>query len=404
VTIPSPGQIQHVVFIVQENRSFDNLFEGYPGADTSATGYTSTGKQIALTQTPFEAGGSHGHFLADFLAAWNNGQMNGFDLEGGKLTNYAYVPQSETQPYWQMAQQFVLADRMFASNIDASFVAHQYLIAGQAAGTVDLPIANWGCTGGPTDLIPTITSARTYGPQVPACFDYPTLADEVMQASLSWRYYAPQINNPGGLWSAYQAINHICGQVSGVNGSCTGVNWTANVISPETQVLNDVPAGTLANVTWIVPNFVNSDHNGSASATGPAWVASIVNAIGQSPFWKTSVVFVLWDDWGGWYDHVPPPQLDVDGLGIRVPLLCISPYAAQGAVSHVQYEFGSLLRFAEDALRLGRLASSDQRASSAAVGCLNFAQPPRPFVPIGSLKTKSYFLHQHRSLRPPDDD
>jgi phospholipase C len=403
LTVPSPGQVTHVVFIVQENRSFDNLFQAYPGADTSATGFTSTGSLVSLKPTPLETPGSHGHFLVDFLGSYDNGKMDGFNLGTGKLANYGYVPQSEVKPYWQMAQQFVLADRMFPSNIDASFVAHQYLIAGQAASTVDIPSANWGCTGPPTDLISTLTSLRTYGPQVVPCFDYTTLADELMQAHLSWHYYAPPINLNGGLWSAYQAVNHICGPISGYNGACTGPNWVANVTSPETQVLSDVPAGMLANVTWIVPDFANSDHPGSLSTTGPSWVASLVNTIGESPFWRTSVIFVVWDEWGGWYDHVPPPQLDVDGLGIRVPLLCISPYAAQGVVSHVQYEFGSVLRFAEDAFRLGRLSASDRRATSAAVGCLNFAQKPRAFVPIGTARQRIDFRHQRPSNRPPDD-
>jgi phospholipase C len=407
LTVPSPGQVQHVVFIVQENRSFDNLFAGFPGADSASSGFTSNGKRLALAPWPLEKSGGYGHALADFLAADDNGKMDGFNLEQGVVDGYepySFVPRSEIEPYWQMAHQYVLADRMFASNIDASFAAHQYLIAGEAAGAVDYPSTNWGCTAGSAGRINTITSARTYGPQVVPCFDYPTIADELTQNHLSWRYYAPEINNAGGIWSAFQAVNHICGPISQVNGACTGPNWTPNVISPETQVLSDVPAGTLANVTWVVPDFLNSDHPGNLSASGPAWVASIVNAIGRSPFWKTSVIFVLWDDWGGWYDHVPPTMLDADGLGIRVPLLCISPYAARGAVSHVPYEFGSLLRFAEDALRLGRLSTSDRRATSAAVGCMNFAQPPRGFTPIGAARNARDLRRVRPSLTPPDDN
>ena len=131
-----------------------------------------------------------------------------------------------------------------------------------------------------------------------------------------------------------------------------------------------MPAGSLANVTWVIPDWLNSDHAGNRSNTGPAWVASVVNAIGESKLWPHTAIFVVWDDWGGWYDHVAPPQLDADGLGFRVPLVCISPFAGRGVVSHVQYEFGSILRFAEDAFGLPQFAVSDRRATSAAVGCM----------------------------------
>ena len=153
-----------------------------------------------------------------------------------------------------------------------------------------------------------------------------------------------------------------------------------------------------------MPDFANSDHTGSLSTTGPSWVASVVNTIGSSKFWPHTVIFVLWDDWGGWYDHVAPPQLDDDGPGLRVPMLCISPFAATGPVNHTQLEFGSLLRLAEDAFGLGRLAASDTRATSAAVGCLNFAQAPRAFAPITAPLRVNDFLRRPHSYRAPDDE
>jgi phospholipase C len=405
LTIPRPGQIQHVVIIVQENRSFDNLFHDFPNADTAPSGIRSNGETVPLYSLPLEAPGGYGHALADYNVDYNGGLMNGFDREGGVAGGtaaYAFVPNSETVPYFAMGEQFVVGDRMFASNLDASFVAHQYLIAGQAANTVDFPLTNWGCQGGTNDLIHTITSARTYGKQIVACFNYTTLADELTTSHLTWRYYAPQVHDPGGIWSAYQAVNHICGTVS--KGVCTGSSFTANVISPETQILSDVPAGSLANVTWVIPDWLNSDHAGNLSKTGPAWVASVVNAIGESKLWPHTAIFVVWDDWGGWYDHVAPPQLDADGLGFRVPLVCISPFAARGVVSHVQYEFGSILHFAEDAFSLPQFAVSDRRATSAAVGCMNFHQAPRAFTPIGGAGSMRDPRRIRHSGRAPDDD
>ncbi len=178
------------------------------------------------------------------------------------------------------------------------------------------------------------------------------------------------------------------------------------VLSPETRFITDGAAGRLASVTWIVPSVLNSDHADSHSTSGPPWVASLVNAVGKSRFWSSTVIFVLWDDWGGWYDHVPPPQLDYDGLGIRVPMLCISPYAFSGTVSHVQYESASLLKFIEQRWNLAPIAAADARATSAHIGCLNAAQKPRPFVPITSTgdsfvrpRSEPAFLHGYEARR-----
>jgi phospholipase C len=190
----------------------------------------------------------------------------------------------------------------------------------------------------------------------------------------------------GGIWSAYQAINHIY----------NGPDWTNDVISPSAQFLTDVAGGTLANITWITPIPQNSDHAGLgfASRTGPAWVASLVNAVGQSQFWDSTAIFIMWDDWGGWYDPVAPVYEDYDGLGFRVPLIMISPYAKQGYVSHVQYETSSVLRFMEDNFGLGQLAASDARANDPAADAFDFTQPPRPFQAFKGSKPRAFWLAQ----------
>jgi phospholipase C len=242
--------------------------------------------------------------------------------------------------------------------------------------------------------VQTLLANRTYGPNIQACFDNQTIGDEIDRAGLQWRFYAPQINADGGYWSGYQAIRHIR----------YGQDWTKDVISPNTQFFNDVQNGSLANVTWITPTCENSDHVNCGSKTGPAWVASLVNAVGESKFWDSTAIFVMWDDWGGLYDPVPPPYKDFDGLGIRVPLIIMSPYAKKNYVSHVQYETGSILRFIEDQFGLPRLAASDTRATSPQADCFNFARRPRPFVPIQAPFSKAYFLHQPADRRPPDDD
>ena len=383
--------IQHVVIIVQENRSFDDLFQGFPGADTQSWGYNHLGQKIALQPVPLEAPYSVNHASADFFTDYDNGKMDGFDLEGvggqhGPNPTYGYVPHTESKIYFEMAKEYALGDRMFTSQIDESFVSHQYIIAGQAASAVDLPSGDWGCDGGPSDTVLTLTQSRGYGSPEEACFDYTTLGDELDAAKLPWRFYAIQTTE---IWSAYQAVRHIR----------YGPDW-ANVIAPNTNFISDVANGTLGAVTWIIPACLESDHSGCEGKLGPAFVASMVNAVGESQFWNSTQIFVMWDEWAGWYDHVPPPYEDYDGLGMRVGLLMIGPYTKQKYVSHVQYEHGSILRFAEDQFGLGRLSASDARANSPEGDAIDFTQSPRPFKPFKVKGGARDLIDAARDRRP----
>ena len=397
------GKIKHVVIIMQENRSFDNLFQGYPGADTQPYGFDSHGNKITLQPVGLEAPYDIGHsivFPSLHRPPYNNGSMNGFNNEGvgghgGSNPQYGYVPHNESQTYFNMAGQYVVGDRMFTSHIDDSFISHQYLIAGQANHATYFPNSAWGCDGGPSDTIPTLNPNRTFGPNIVVCWDITTLGDELDHAKKSWRFFASSLNGDGNIWSSYQAIRHIR----------YGKDWTNDVISPQNRILSDVQGGYLADMTWVTPTCATSDHGGCQSNHWrPAWVASVVNTIGQSKFWDSTAIFVMWDEWGGWYDHVAPPYVDYDGLGMRVPLLIISPYAKQGYVSHVQYEHGSLLRFAEDQFGLPRMTASDTRANSPAVDAFDFTQQPRSFTPFATKLGPEYFLHAPPDHRAPDTE
>ena len=242
------------------------------------------------------------------------------------------------------------------------------------------------------------------------CWSPNTLGQELDGAGISWAYYASPTKSQGGkncggtgpdgsggnagIWSAYQAIQYVC----------YGPDWDSDVISPSSQFLSDVANGDLRAVTWITPTYQNSDHGGSGSKTGPSWVTSIVNAVGESQYWNSTAIFILWDDSGGWYDPVPPDYVDNDGLGFRLPLLIISPYAKQGLVSHVHFEHGSILKFVEDQFGLGRLAASDARAKSPGPYCFDFKQAPRKFTPITAPYDRRYFESQPLDFRPPDYD
>jgi len=229
-------------------------------------------------------------------------------------------------------------------------------------------------------------------PGVFPCFDYQTMADLLDAKSVTWRYYAPgPTTDSFFIISAYQAVRHIR----------FGPDWQNNVISPETQVLTDIANGKLAQVTWIVPAYNNSDHPG-APPQGPEWVASIVNAIGASPFWNSTTIFISWDDWGGWYDHVPPPQIDAMGLGFRVPVIVVGPYVRRGYVSHVTHEASGFLRYTEEVFNLPSLGTRDAVADDFS-DCFDYTQSPTPYIKVKTTHGAAFFLKQKNS-GPPDDD
>jgi phospholipase C len=407
--------IKHVVIIVQENRSFDNMFSGYPNANSARYGTINTGQVVQLQQVSLAAGFNISHKGKDFFTSYDKGKLDGFNLvAAGNVGNahgyvlvppnpeYSYVPPEENKPYWTMASQYSLADDLFQSNIDASFVAHQYLIRGWANSAVDNPAGvPWGCDA-PTgqNTVSTLLADQKYGPMISACFDGTTLADELEAKGDTWHYYAPKVVqqgdkdfNYGAVWSAYGAISHIR----------HSSHWGTNVRWPETSILNDVPQGELADVTWVTPKLENSDHPSCFTTNGPSWVSSIVNQIGNSKFWPNTVIFVVWDDAGNWYDHVPPPLLDYDGPGFRVPLIAISPYSLHGQVVHTQYETASILKFVENLYGLPSIAAADTRAADLS-NMFDFTQSPSKFTTIQAPIPRASFLSQPQAQFDPPDD
>jgi phospholipase C len=380
---PSSGKIQHVIIIFQENRTPDNLFHGLPGADIASTGVDSRGRIVPLVPVSISTNFDVDHSHRAFITSYNRGQMNGFDhvyiiCGAGSCpgaTPYAYVPPSQVGPYFALAQQYTFADRMFQTNQGPSFPAHQYIVSGTATnapGSVLLASGNphyvdrlgGNCDGSPQSRVWMIDPAGSERISVWPCFEHSTLFDRLDAEGGSWRYYESHL---GGIWSAPNAIAHIR----------RGPDWS-NVVTPGSSILTDISAGKLPNVSWVIPTAAASDHSLGTNGSGPAWVASIVNAVGSSPYWSSTAIFVTWDDWGGWYDHVRPPVYNSDELGLRVPLIVISPYARPGYVSHVQHEFGSILHFTEETFGLTPLGYTDLRADDLA-DCFNFNQAASPF-------------------------
>jgi phospholipase C len=390
-----PSPIQHVIIVLQENRTVDNLFNGFPGADTQNWGYDSHGQAVTFRPNPLEWKGDICHAHACFTQAYDSGKMDGFNQENTSVVYcnqhgicpYSAVPQSESAPYWAMAEQYVFGDRMFSEQ-GPSFPAHQFIIGGGseiAAGSNTYMADNPGSTiygngrasgcdavsGSVVETLALEPAGASEGNPVFPCVDHQVLSDLLDAAGVSWRYY--QHRTGAGLWNAFDAIRHVR----------YGPDYT-NVVSPSQTILSDISAGRLAQVSWVMPDGAHSDHSGPGAGNGgPSWVAAIVNAIGSSKYWQNTAIVVTWDDWGGWYDHVTPPMIDNYDLGFRVPLIVISPYAKRGYVSHVQYDFGSILRYVEGTYGLPSLGTTDATANDLG-DCFDYGQLPRPFTPIAA--------------------
>jgi phospholipase C len=411
---PQPNsKIQHVVIIFQENRTPDNLFQGLANADIASTGKNSEGETINLTPMAMAVNYDLAHSHGAFRSMYDHGKMDGADLVTITCESndppcppdnpqFGYVNPSEVAPYMQMAQQYTFGDRMFQTNQGPSFPAHQFIIAGTSAPSatsdlyasenpaepnrLDFPV---GCTAPPDVYVRLIDPSGDESQTMYPCFEHPTLMDLLDAKKVSWKYYTP---SAGSIWTGPNAIQHIR----------DGAGWK-NVIMNPRQVLTDVSNGQLASVSWVIPAAAYSDHAGSTDGSGPSWVASIVNAIGNSQYWSKTAILITWDDWGGWYDHVAPEIFNSYEYGFRVPLIVVSPYAKPAYVSHVKHDFGSLLKFIETNWGMSPVGYADERADDLS-DCFNFNQTPIPFQTIAAPLDAAHFLNDTRPMGDPDDD
>jgi phospholipase C len=391
--MPARGSpIQHVVIVLQENRTFENIFHGFPGAHTVDFGYDHNGNKVVLAavhlMTPYDPA----HTLASWLGEYDKGAMNGFDaekLDYGSVAPadfaYAYAMQSDVRPYWDLAKEGSLADAFFADHRSASFAGHQFPIAG-ASGPVSPSLPDYYASGNPSGgetcddpgtgkaiNLKTGSEDETYS----SCFDYQTIADLLTAKGKTWRFYIGAGAATARYVSSFAVIKHIRQDPS---------QWS-NVVSPATKVLSDAAAGTLADVSWVVGSFVNSDHAGQTvpSSNGPNWVASVFNGIGNSRSWGSTLIILTYDDWGGWYDEMAPrQQFSAFEPGFRVPFVAVSPYSRRGYVSHQTHYMGSILHYLESNFGLGSLGTSDARSDD--LGDLfDYKQSPLRYVPVKPL-------------------
>jgi phospholipase C len=394
--------IKHIVIIVQENRSLNNFFGGYPGADAPLVGkqknINGVVSDVTLTPTTF-AGPDIDHMWAAAITDWDNGKMDGYPS-----ISYQYVNHSLTKPLWDMAHQYVLADHMYTEEFGPSFTAHLSLVASTTNLTpdtaeVNYPDGAWRCNALPGTTSNIVNKQRVVltdqGP-FPCFTQFNSIAQVLDKANVSWKWYNAPLG-PTLRWDPFDSIKYVW----------DGPDETRNIIQPQQQIIYDAQKGVLPTVSWVTPDWYDSDHTGNNSDTGPSWVTAVVNAIGQSPEWDSTAVFVTWDDWGGWYDNSPPPQKDFTGLGMRVPFLLISPYAKKGYVEHEQYEFASTLKFIEQTNHLPVIGPpsfgyTDTRAANL-LDMFDFTQKPRPYTVIHAKYPTKYFLNEKPSFHVPDE-
>jgi phospholipase C len=391
------SRIKHVVFLIKENRTFDHIFGRYPGADGARYGKTSDGRRIKLAPAPDVFVPDIGHGFLEGVRAIHGGEMDGFDLarNGKTLFGYTQFRRRGIPNYWSYADHFVLADRFFSPQYGPTFPAHLYAVGAQAGRATSnrLPRTGDGPGNFCQDPAERVTRFRSltekdkqtvmsiedsehpgrlvrYWYEAHPCFNFRLLTDELREKGISWRYY----DENTGWFNVFLAIRR----------TLDSPYYKSHVVTqgdmgPALDAFAaDIRRGWLPQVSWVVPPPGYTDHPGGPSmCRGENWTVRQLNTLMRSRFWKETVVFLTWDDWGGFYDHVAPPHVDFMGLGPRVPLLVISPWAKEGYVDHTLYSFESVLKFIESLHGLRPLTRRDAAANNL-LGAFDFTQDVNP--------------------------
>jgi phospholipase C len=390
-------KIKHIVVIMQENRSFDQYFGTYPGAD-GIPGLAGHPGSVPCIPDPHahtcvkpyhnpelaNAGGPH--YQQDATTDVNGGKMDGFitsvesssrpdtDTLGcvvnlklpGCVDVMGYHDQRDIPNYWTYAKNFVLQDHMFEPSLSWSLISHLYMVSGWSAQCLSATNP-FSCTSDnnfpevPAQIENTPAGSLTGAalgvlePAVPVDkYAWTDVTYLLHKYNVSWRYYMQQGTEPDcetgamtctpipqaittpGIWNPLPAFTDVHQD-----------NQLGNIVDSN-RLFSDAKAGTLPAVSWVVPSGDDSEHPPMSIAAGQQHITNVINAIMKSPDWNSTAIFLSWDDWGGFYDHVKPPTVDGQGYGLRVPGIVISPYAKPGYIDHTTYSFDAYLKFIED--------------------------------------------------------
>ena len=377
--------IDHVVVIVKENHTFDNYFGSFPGAEGTSTFVRSDGGVGTCGHAPLSTTRDLNHGHGAGLTDWNGGAMNGWDLVQGSSVNgddlaYAQYRESDIPNYWAYARTYTLADHFFSGMIGPSFPGHTMVLAAQAGwalGNPDTTSAYWGCDQPASTRVTVQDQASCTDQRVFPCFQFSGVPD-MLPAGVSWKFYGTNFYLLPEVWSMFDALQY----------TRYGPGWS-RVVNASTFD-EDVATGRLPNVSWLVDQDLDDEHPkiGNVCA-GENWTVGHINKLMQSPYWKTTAILFTMDDFGGWYDHVPPPQqygcsaTEPYGLGFRLPLIVISPYARKGFVFKEVAEHASIPKFIERIFATQHLLSDFEPGARDGVandlmGAFDFSQPPQP--------------------------
>jgi phospholipase C len=343
--------IKRAIYVMLENRSFDNLFGRFPGARGSTVG-VKFGEEVPLAPCPQWLPGDLPHDRAAHLNNVNGGTYDGFGIgQFGDPWAYTTFDERAVTNYWRLARDYVLCDNFFASAAGPSYPNHFFFVAGQSGGAIDNPenietrteddgrrFKSWGCDAVGENVFVFVKDAKGNLSKHDSCFDFRTVPEQLEDAGVSWAYYAADEYQPGYFWNA----------LNGIAGVYHTDLWRPERIRPVDRIVKDIREGLLPSVTWVTPRFELSDHPPESTCHAQNWVTDLMNAVMETDDWEQTALFVTWDEWGGFYDHVPPPEVDDVGFGFRVPTLVVSPYARKGYIDDVEGEFSSPLKFIED--------------------------------------------------------
>jgi len=414
---PATNPINHIVVIMQENRSFDNYFGTYPGASGIPRGtcmplspdHPNVGCVKPFLSTNVISGDlPHGYQSS--VIAHDNGKMDGFMVaENEDRKTMSYYDNKTIPYYWDLARHYVLADNFYSSVLSYSLPNHWFALAGQAPATsmfyfMHRPphnnilnqaenvsiiaggggnqnatmgnttvAANFGVNPNPTSTNLRDEVARVYLEESNLT---KTVADLFMNNThnITWKYYDHLVragNYKAAVSSgrAFEFWNPF---------SAKGSTYTpaySSHFANRAQIFTDLRNGNFPQVSWVMPSFPVSEHPPANITSGMNWVKQVINAIMNSPYWNSTAIILTWDDYGGFYDHVAPPQIDKYGLGFRMPTIIISPYSKPGYIDHTQYQFESMLKFIEWRFSLQPLTGRDLHANNL-LNAFDFNQKP----------------------------
>ena len=364
--------IEHFVVLMQENHTFDNYFGTYPGADGIPEG-------VCMRVDPFDAGNKEciepfhigdrasedlDHSLPTFRMQYNEGKMDGFVYalykrnQNGAMT-MAYYDDRELPYYWNLADEYVLFDKFFTSDHGGSFANHIYWVTGERGG-------NGVSQEGYPELV--------------------TIFDRLQEKGISWKFYVQNYDPYITYRTAHTILGNRASQVIWV----PLLNIPRFLDDPElsshivdlNEYYTDLENGTLPAVAYIVPAGA-SEHPPGSVRSGQKFVKGLIQSLMRSTAWDSSAFLLVYDDWGGWYDHVTPPQVDEHGYGLRVPALMVGPYARRGHIDSTVLDFTSILKFIEDNWDLAPLSKRDAKANSL-ISAFDFSAAPREpvFIPF----------------------